>query len=86
MLEGLVRLFGQVREDRSSVLFVSSGLSRQPPDRRDLPKKRRMLPPKMGLVNGRIQVLRSATDMNERFCKSKGSGSSTRTSTRGSAS
>ena len=73
MLEGLVRLLGQVREDRSSVLFVSSGLSQAPPDRRELPKKAsEMLPPKMGLVNGRIQVLRSATDMNDRLCKSEG--------------
>jgi len=71
MLEGLLRLFGQVREDRTSLLFVSSGLSRQPPDRRGLPQKVG-LPPKMGLVNGRIQVLRGATDMNESFCRSEG--------------
>ena len=67
-----MRLLGQVREDRSSVLFVSSGLSRQPPDPRGLPEKKPMLPPKMGLVNGRIQAIRSATDMNDRFCKTEG--------------
>ena len=66
-----MRLLGQVREDRSSVLFVSNGLSRQPPDPRGLPQKPAM-PAKMGLVNGRIQVLRSGTDMNDRFCKSEG--------------
>ena len=71
LLEGLLRLFGQVREDRTSLLFISSGLSRQGPDRRGLPEKVGM-PPKMGLVNGRIQVLRGATDLNDTFCKSEG--------------
>ena len=71
MLEGLLRLFGQVREDRTSLLFVSSGLSQQGPDRRGLPDKSG-LPPKMGLVNGRIQVLRGATDLNESFCRGEG--------------
>ena len=72
MLEGLLRLLGQVREDRSSVLFVSSGLSREPRDPHGLPEKKPMLPPKMGLVNGRIQAIRSATDMNDRFCRTEG--------------
>ena len=71
LLEGTLRLFGQVREDRTSVLLVTSGLSQVPPDRRGLPQPP-ALPPKMGLVNGRIQVLRSATDMNDTFCKVEG--------------
>jgi VWFA-related protein len=71
LLEGLLRLFGQVREDRTSILFVTSGLSQVPPDRRGLPQPPSM-PPQMGLVNGRIQPLRSATDMYDRFCKAEG--------------
>lgn len=71
LLEGLLRLLGQVREDRTSLLFVSSGLSQQPPDRRDLPRRLEM-PAKMGLVNGRIQVLRGGTDMNDTFCRTEG--------------
>ena len=71
LLEGMLRLFGQVREDRTSVLLVTSGLSQAPADRRGLPQQP-SLPPKMGLVNGRIQALRSATDMNDTFCKVEG--------------
>jgi VWFA-related protein len=72
MLEGLVRLLGQVREDRSSVLFVSAGVSQAPPDRRGYQDRRPLPLPKMGLVNGRIQPMRSATEMNDRFCKAEG--------------
>lgn len=72
MLEGLVRLLGQVREDRSSVLFVSTGLSQAPPDPRGYQDRQPLMPPKMGLVNGRIQALRSGTEMNDRFCRTEG--------------
>jgi VWFA-related protein len=71
LLEGLLRLFGQVREDRTSVLLVTGGLSQVPRDTRGLPQPP-PLPPKMGLVNGRIQVLRSATEMYDTFCKVEG--------------
>lgn len=71
LLEGLLRLFGQVREDRTSVLFVTSGLSQVPRDQRGLQQPLPM-PPQMGLVNGRIQALRSPTEMYDSFCRAEG--------------
>jgi VWFA-related protein len=69
MLEGIVRLLGQVREDRANILFVSTGLSRA--GRTQIRQTQPMLPNPTGLVNGRIQTLRGANDMNERFCRSE---------------
>ncbi len=70
LLQGLVRLLGQVREDRTSIVFVSNGLNRQPPDRR-LAERRSIEMPQTGLVNGRIQRVPAASDMHDRFCKSE---------------
>src|SRR5262245_49191233 len=64
LLEGLVRILGQVREDHSSIVYFSSGLSRVPPDYRD--EGRSMSMPRTGLVNGRIQ--RAGPDMHEQYC------------------
>ena len=70
LLEGIVRLLGQAREDRSSVVFVSNGLTQQGPDKsnsRDM--KPLKMPPRVGLVNGKIQRVPSASDMHDAFCK-----------------
>jgi len=68
MLEGVVRLLGQVREDRASVLFVSTGISRMGKSDRDM-SRRALTPQPTGLVNGRIQAVRGGNEMNERFCR-----------------
>ena len=72
LLEGLIQLLGQVREDRTSLVFVSNGLSRATPDRRWGEQRKVSLPPKVGLVNGRIQRIPSASDMHDRFCRREG--------------
>jgi VWFA-related protein len=66
LLEGLVRVLGQVREDHSSIVYISNGISRVPPDRRN-DDSHPMSLPKTGLVNGRIQ--RAGPDMHEMFCR-----------------
>lgn len=71
LLEGVIKLLGQVREDRSSIVFISSGLSRQGPDSRLADQRPLKAPPKIGLVNGRIQRVPSATAMHDRFCSSE---------------
>lgn len=68
LLEGVVRLLGQVREDRTSVLFVSTSLSRMGKSDRNM-MRRGLGPAPTGLVNGRIQAVRSGSDLNERFCR-----------------
>jgi VWFA-related protein len=65
LLEGLVRVLGQVREDHSSIVYISNGISRVPPDRR--PDDQSMSLPRTSLVNGRIQ--RAGPDMHETFCR-----------------
>jgi VWFA-related protein len=72
LLEGLVQLFAQVREDRTSIVFISNGLSRAAPDMRYGERRKMALPPKMGLVNGRIQRIPRASDMRDRFCEGEG--------------
>ena len=70
LLEGVVRLLGQAREDRSSVVFVSSGLTQQGPDRSSSRESKPLkMPPRIGLVNGKIQRVPSASDMHDAFCK-----------------
>jgi VWFA-related protein len=64
LLEGLVRVLGQVREDHSSIVYFSSGLSRAPVDNRE--EGRSMSLPRTGLVNGRIT--RMGPDMHEQYC------------------
>jgi VWFA-related protein len=71
LLEGVVRLLGQVREDRTSIVYVSHGLNRQGPNRRAAEQRPLALPPPIGLVNGRIQRVPRATDMHDQFCKSE---------------
>jgi VWFA-related protein len=66
LLEGLVRVLGQVRDDHSSIVFVSNGLPRVPPNRRD-DNTRSISMPRTSLVNGRIQ--RAGPDMHETYCK-----------------
>lgn len=68
LLEGVVRLLGQVREDRTSVLFVSTSLSRMGKSDRNM-MRRGLGPAPTGLVNGRIQAVRSGSELNERFCR-----------------
>ena len=72
LLEGLVKLFAQVREDRTSIVFISNGLSRAAPDMRYGERRQLRLPPKIGLVNGRIQRIPRASDMRDRFCEGEG--------------
>ena len=66
LLEGLVRVLGQVREDRSNIVYVSNALPRVPPDRRDTDSRGIDLP-RTSLVNGRIQ--RAGPDMHETYCR-----------------
>jgi VWFA-related protein len=68
LLESLVRVLGQVREDHSSIVFVSNNLSRQP-NMRDNNESQPLSLPKTSLVNGRIT--RASDDMHEHFCKSE---------------
>ena len=71
LLEGVVRLLGQVREDHSSIVFVSDGLSRAPMDTSNRNTRTMSLPRPIALVNGKIQHTTSATDMHTAFCKSE---------------
>lgn len=66
LLEGLVRMLGQVREDHTSIVFISNGIARVTPDRRTDDSHPISLP-KMGMVNGRIQ--RAGPDMHEAYCR-----------------
>jgi len=71
LLEGIVRLLGQVREDHTSLVFVSNGLTRQGRDDRAGDRRPLSLPPRVGIVNGRIQRVPGAGDMNLQYCKSE---------------
>ena len=74
LLENIIKLLSQVRDDRTSLVFVSAGLARMPPDTRWEQQRplTSMLPPRMGIVNGRIQRLPRVTDMHDRMCKAEG--------------
>jgi VWFA-related protein len=74
LLENIIKLLAQVRDDRTSLVFISAGLATMPADTRWEPRRplTSMLPPKMGLVNGRIQRLPQVTDMHDRMCKTEG--------------
>ncbi len=71
LLEGVVRLLGQAREDHSSIVFITDGLSRAPVDTSGRNTKSISMPRPIGLVNGKIQHTTSATDMHTAFCKSE---------------
>jgi VWFA-related protein len=71
LLEGLVRLLGQIREDRTSIVYVANGLNRQPPNKRLAEKRSLQMPAKMGIVNGRIGRVPQATDMHDEYCKNE---------------
>ena len=75
LLENIIKLLAQVRDDRTNLVFISAGLARIPPDTRWAEQRplTSMLPPKMGLVNGRIQRVPQATDMHDRSCREEGS-------------
>src|SRR5262245_58978298 len=66
MLEGLVRMLGQVREDHSSIVFATNFLPRVPPNTNG-DNTRSMSLPRTGLVNGRIQ--RIGPDMHQQYCE-----------------
>jgi VWFA-related protein len=72
LLEGIIRLLGQVRDDRTSLVFLSNGLSRAAPDRRWGEQRKMTLPPKIGLVNGRIQQIPRASAMHDTLCEAEG--------------
>lgn len=72
LLEGIVQLFAQVREDRTSIVFISNGLSRAAPDMWYSERRQMAMPPKLGLVNGRIQRIARPSDMRDRFCEGEG--------------
>ena len=69
LLEGLVRLLGQVREDRTAIVYLANGLIRQPPDRRAAERRTLSMPTPIGLVNGKIQRVPRGNAMHEQFCK-----------------
>ncbi len=71
LLEGVIRMLGQVREDRTSIVYVANGLNRQPPDRRLAERRPMSMPAGPGLVNGRIQRVPRASDMHDQFCKAE---------------
>lgn len=73
LLEGIIRLLGQVRDDRTSLVFISNGLARGGPDRRWSQRRPMTLPPKIGLVNGRIQRIPRASAMHDTLCEVEGS-------------
>jgi len=70
LLEGVVRLLGQAREDHSSIVYISDAISRAPMDTSNRTKTM-SLPRPIGLVNGKIQHTASATDMHTMHCKSE---------------
>jgi VWFA-related protein len=74
LLENIIKLLAQVRDDRTSLVFVSAGLATMPPDRHWEPQRplTSMLPPKMGILNGRIQRIPRASDMHDKMCKTEG--------------
>jgi VWFA-related protein len=72
LLEGIIRVLGQVRDDRTSLVFLSNGLSRAAPDRRWGEQRKLKLPPKIGLVNGRIQRVPRASAMHDTLCEAEG--------------
>lgn len=65
LLEGLVRVLGQVREDHSSIVFVSNGLPRMPANLH-ADNTQSISLPHTSLVNGRIQ--RAGPSMHEAYC------------------
>src|SRR5579872_2302956 len=69
LLESVVRVLGQLREDHSSLVFVSNNISRAPIDRGDTGQDRSLSLPKTTFVNGRI--VRAGPDMHEQYCKSE---------------
>src|SRR3954453_1264566 len=71
MLEGIVRLLGEVRDDRTAIVYLTNGLTRVGPDRRAAERKVLTMPNPIGLVNGRIQRVPKATSMHEQFCKTE---------------
>jgi VWFA-related protein len=71
LLESLVRVLGQVREDHSSIVFVSNNIPRWPRDDSGIGQQRTLSLPKTTLVNGRIT--RVSGDMHEQYCKSEAS-------------
>ena len=66
LLEGLVRVLGQVREDHSNIVFVSNGLPRVPPNTND-DRSRSFSLPRTALVNGRIQ--RVGPSQHQSYCE-----------------
>jgi VWFA-related protein len=66
LLEGLVRMLGQVREDHSSIVFATNFLSRAISNPHG-DNTRSMSLPRTGLVNGKIQ--RIGPDMHQVYCE-----------------
>jgi hypothetical protein len=71
MLEGIVRLLGEVRDDRTAIVYLTNGLTRVGPDRHAAERRPISVPNPIGLVNGRIQRIPKASSMHEQFCKSE---------------
>lgn len=68
LLESLVRVLGQTREDHTSIVFVTNNLTRQP-DMRNANIEQPVTLPKTTFSNGRIT--RTGDDMHAYFCKSE---------------
>jgi VWFA-related protein len=66
MLEGLVRMLGQVREDHSSIVFATNFLPRATPNTNGNNQRSFSLP-RTGLVGGKIQ--RIGPDMHQVYCE-----------------
>lgn len=71
LLESIVRVLGQVREDHSSIVFVTNNLTRMPRDTRGAGNQRTLHLPNVGLVNGKIGRVPSTADMHEAYCKAE---------------
>jgi VWFA-related protein len=69
MLEGLISLVSQVREARTSIVFVSTGISHMRSDRNAGNQRPLTLPPRIGVNNGTIQRLPRATDLHDNYCR-----------------
>ena len=71
LLENIIKLLAQVRDDRTSLVFVSAGLARVPPDRR-WQEQRPLALPAFGLEHGRIRRIPRASAMHDRMCGAEG--------------
>ena len=72
LLEGIIKLLALVRDDRTSLVLVTNNLSRAMPDTKWSQQRPLKMPPKIGLVNGKIQRIASPSAMHDSLCEVEG--------------